>query len=371
MGQRRVSRAAHTAFSAMHPSVPACYLVITLVLTMAAMQPVLIALSLAGGLAYGCCARGVRETLHGLRWQLPFVALVALVNPLFSASGSTELFRIGTRAVYLESLAFGCAMGGLFVAAALWFSAGARLCPFDKVMALAGNASPVVALMVSMTMRLIPRFVRRGRQIATAQTVNARALRASDALRDRLQLTTTLMDWGMDLYAPQTTLDREGRRILMAWVRMPKPSGDGWIGMFSSPRVVEIEGNHVYLRMHPAVRAAYSRKISETSQAPDGYRAVFDLKDGQQVDVGGFRIGRRNRRIYTDRSAVYPRFAGAHLISETPELAEEAHLEVLADENLIEVFINDGEHVISNAVYGLGNWLRLDPGMEIELYGLE
>ena len=185
-------------------------------------------------------------------------------------------------------------------------------------------------------------------------------------IADRCQL----MDWGMDLYAPQTTLDREGRRILMAWVRMPKPSGDGWIGMFSSPRVVEMEGNHVYLRMHPAVRAAYSRKISETSQAPDGYRAVFDLKDGQQVDVGGFRIGRRNRRIYTDRSAVYPRFAGAHLISETPELSEEAHLEVLADENLIEVFINDGEHVISNAVYGLGNWLRLDPGMEIELYAL-
>ena len=89
------------------------------------------------------------------------------------------------------------------------------------------------------------------------------------------------------------------------------------------------------------------------------------------MDVGGFRISRRNRRIYTDRSAVDPRFAGAHLISETPELAEGAHLEVLADENLIEVFINDGEHVISNAVYGLGNWLRLDPGMEIELYALE
>lgn len=198
MSQRRVSCAAHTAFSAMHPSVPACYLVITLVLTMAAMQPVLIALSLAGGLVYGCCARGVRETLRGLRWQLPFVVLVALVNPLFSASGSTELFRMGARAVYLESLAFGCAMGGLFVAAALWFSAGTRLCPFDKVMALAGNASPVVALMVSMTMRLIPRFVRRGRQIATAQAVNARALRATDGLRDRLQLTTTLMDWGME-----------------------------------------------------------------------------------------------------------------------------------------------------------------------------
>lgn len=198
MGQTSASRVVHTAFSSMHPAVPACYLTITLVLTMSAMQPALIVLSLAGGLAYGCCARGARETLRGLRWQLPFVAIVAFVNPLFSASGSTELFRLGVRAVYLESLAFGCAMGGLFVAAALWFSAGARLCPFDKVMALAGNASPVVALMVSMTMRLIPRFVRRGRQIAAAQAVNARAPRTSDGLRDRLQLTTVLMDWGME-----------------------------------------------------------------------------------------------------------------------------------------------------------------------------
>ena len=41
------------AFSMSHPAVPALYMVLTLGLTMFSMQPVLIALSLAGGLAYG------------------------------------------------------------------------------------------------------------------------------------------------------------------------------------------------------------------------------------------------------------------------------------------------------------------------------
>lgn len=189
----------HTAFSSLHPVVPALYLVVTLALTMGSMQPVLIAVSLAAAFCYGCCARGVRQSLASLRWQLPFVIVVSLVNPLFSASGSTELFRVGLRAVYLESLVYGCAMGCLFIACALWFQAACRMLPFDKVMALAGNAAPTVALMVSMTMRLIPKFVRRGRQIAAVQTVDGQASgRPADEVRDRLRLTSVLMGWGME-----------------------------------------------------------------------------------------------------------------------------------------------------------------------------
>ena len=111
------------AFSMSHPAVPALYIVLTLGLTMFSMQPVLIALSLAGGLAYGFATRGAARTLGALRWQLPVILIVALLNPLFSASGSTELFRIGMRAVYLESMVYGLCMGGLFVASVLWFEA--------------------------------------------------------------------------------------------------------------------------------------------------------------------------------------------------------------------------------------------------------
>ena len=199
-----MARVRHTAFDTAHPSVPALYLAITLGLSMASMQPVLIALSLVGAFAYGCCARGVGACLQALRWQLPVILVIAAFNPLFSASGSTELFRLGERAVYLESLCYGCAMGGLFVASVLWFQAASELLSFDKVMALFGNVAPIIALMISMTMRLIPRFLRQGRQIAAVQGVVAASADEgahgglSGAFSGRLRLSSVLMGWGME-----------------------------------------------------------------------------------------------------------------------------------------------------------------------------
>ena len=179
------------AFSMSHPAVPALYMVLTLGLTMFSMQPVLIALSLAGGLAYGLATRGAARTLGALRWQLPVILIIAVLNPLFSASGSTELFRIGMRAVYLESMVYGLCMGGLFVASVLWFEAAASMLEYDKVLALFGNAAPVVALMISMCMRLIPQFLRRGRTVLAGRA-------PTDPVRSRLRASSVLMGWGME-----------------------------------------------------------------------------------------------------------------------------------------------------------------------------
>ena len=182
-----------------HPAVPALYMALTLGLTMFSMQPVLIALSLAGGLAYGFATRGAARTLGALRWQLPVILIIALVNPLFSASGSTELFRIGMRAVYLESMVYGLCMGGLFVASVLWFEAAASMLEYDKVLALLGNAAPVIALMISMCMRLIPQFLRRGRTVLAVQdAIDVPGRAPADPVRSRLRASSVLMGWGME-----------------------------------------------------------------------------------------------------------------------------------------------------------------------------
>ena len=94
----------HIAFDACHACVPAALFASILLLTMFSVQPVLVALSLTGALAFSALARGPRATLLGLRWQLPMLALVCLANPLFSASGSTLLVRLGPVCVYAESL---------------------------------------------------------------------------------------------------------------------------------------------------------------------------------------------------------------------------------------------------------------------------
>ena len=206
------------AFSMSHPAVPALYIVLTLGFTMFSMQPVLIVLSLAGGLAYGFTTRGTVRTLGALRWQLPVILIIALVNPLFSASGSTELFRIGMRAAYLESLVYGLCMGGLFVASVLWFEAAASMLEYDKVLALLGNAAPVIALMISMCMRLIPQFLRRGRTVLAVQdAIDVPGRAPTDPVRSRLRASSVLMGWGME-----DSLERADAMRSRGWGAVPR-----------------------------------------------------------------------------------------------------------------------------------------------------
>lgn len=189
-----------TAFDLYHPAVAALYFAAVLVLSMAAFHPVAVALSLAAAFGYGTCLRGWRASLRSALWQVPLILVVAVANPLFSASGSTELFRVGLRAVYLESVAYGACMGALLVAVILWFSNAAHVLTSDKVMALLGNAAPTVALMLSMSLRLVPRFVRRGAEISTVQDACARVRprTAREKTASHVRLASVLMGWSME-----------------------------------------------------------------------------------------------------------------------------------------------------------------------------
>lgn len=197
-------RVTHTAFDAMHPAVPALYACITLGLTMAALHPVLVAISCAGAFAYIACVRGLRSAVCALRWQIPVMLVIALVNPLFVRMGSTVVLELFGRPVFLESLLYGLAMAGMFVASVQWFAACSHMLTHDKVLALFGSAAPVVALMISMTMRLVPRFLRQGCTIAVVQDV-ARSCFVADGraglparVADRLRQSSVLMGWAME-----------------------------------------------------------------------------------------------------------------------------------------------------------------------------
>lgn len=197
-----------TAFDVFHPVVAFCYFAAALAFGMAAMQPVFLLISFTGALAYGVVLRGMRAAARTLGWQLPLAVVVALANPLFSASGSTELFRLGSRVFYLESFAFGACMGLMLVTVFTLFSNASRVLPSDKIMALFGGAAPTIGLMLSMAARLVPQFVRRGGAIGDVQRA-CTAARAAGAqgggagdrrlrVRENLRLTSVLMGWSME-----------------------------------------------------------------------------------------------------------------------------------------------------------------------------
>ena len=70
---------------------------------------------------------------------------------------------------------------------------------YDKVLALLGNAAPVIALMISMCMRLIPQFLRRGRTVLAVQdAIDVPGRAPADPVRSRLRASSVLMGWGME-----------------------------------------------------------------------------------------------------------------------------------------------------------------------------
>lgn len=187
-------------FQAYHPAVAFAFLACALALTMACLQPFFVAVSLAGSLACSAVCRGGGATLLSLRWAVPLCLIVAAANPFFVASGSTELFRVGQRAVYLEAVAYGLCSGGMFAAVFLWFASYAACMDSESSLALFGNVAPVVTLMVSQVLRLVPQFVSRGRAVAAVQDAASSAAPedARAAARGRMRIVSVLMGWGME-----------------------------------------------------------------------------------------------------------------------------------------------------------------------------
>ncbi len=166
-------------------------------------------------------------------------------------------------------------------------------------------------------------------------------------------------DYGLDLYAAQTNVDEEGRRVMFAWMRMPEevkaPDRKPWIGMMCQPRVIELEGGHIYFRIHPNVEKYFEKETAEKSTMrgmPCRIRTV--LGKGESLNAGGYRIWEEDDRIWTDRSRVYAGIRGHKLVSSTPGLAGRYELDIFVSPSLIEVFVNEGQYVISSVVYGLG-----------------
>ena len=169
------------------------------------------------------------------------------------------------------------------------------------------------------------------------------------------------LDYGMDLYAPQSTTDELGRRVIVAWARMPKTVDNQWNGMFCMPRLVEVKNGHIYFPLHPNLKKAFNKSLSSPKEASaDGYSIHLELHENETISVGGYQIKRENGKLHMDRSKVFADVKGCHTEVETPEIKDGFDVDIYVDANLIEVYINDGEYVVTNVVYGISNEIVTD-----------
>lgn len=190
---------------------PAVYFAGALGLVMASFHPVFVCLALIFGLAYGIYLKGWPAVAKSLGWQVPLVVVVALINPLVGAQGSTVLFTLFGRAIKLEKIFYGICMGELLLATIAWFSCATQVMTAEKVTLLTGRVAPVVGTTITMATKLVPVYARRAVAVDEAMRANtaARAAHASETQDGRFarmkasvaevsRRISVLMGWGME-----------------------------------------------------------------------------------------------------------------------------------------------------------------------------
>ncbi len=162
----------NNAFTKLHPLTGLLYFIAVIGFSMFIMNPVCIAVSLLCALINAAIINGRRTMLFSLKYVLPMILLVVTINPVFNHRGATIISYLPwNNPLTLESIVYGAAAALMFASVMLWFSVFNTVMTSDKIICLFGRIIPSLSLVISMTLRFVPRFTEQFRQIKKAEII--------------------------------------------------------------------------------------------------------------------------------------------------------------------------------------------------------
>lgn len=156
-------------FKTYHPIVNFTFFVAVIVFTMFFMNPFFLAVSFAASFLYSVLLKRNKALKFNLLFALPWLLVIAVLNPVFVHQGATMLFYVNDNPITLEAIEYGFAAGVMLVSVLMWFTSYNEVMTSDKFIYLFGRIIPALSLIISMTLRLIPRLKSQIRQISHAQ----------------------------------------------------------------------------------------------------------------------------------------------------------------------------------------------------------
>ncbi|MER2107948.1 MAG: energy-coupling factor transporter transmembrane component T [Solibacillus sp.] len=156
------------AFETYHPVVLFLFFAAVISMSMFFMHPVYLCLTLFLAVALNFL---MKRGSFFKEWKLyvPLFFIMAIINPLISHNGELVLFYLNGNAVTVEAIVYGMAIAVMLIVVMLWFSCYNEVMTSDKFLYLFSKISPALALTISISMRLVPRFTHQLTQIASAQ----------------------------------------------------------------------------------------------------------------------------------------------------------------------------------------------------------
>ena len=185
------------------------------------------------------------------------------------------------------------------------------------------------------------------------------------------------LDYGMDFYAPQTTLLPDGRRVMIAWMKSwdacVVPDSQDWQGMMTLPRELEIKDGRIWQKPVKEIENYRANKCHYTDKKIDCY-TTFDGIKGRTLDMTVELSGEEYNNFTVEMACddeystafTYNRVAGVLEIDRTccgvtkdvvcvrkikiADTDRKLKLRFIMDRQSIELFINDGQQVATTAI---------------------
>lgn len=186
------------------------------------------------------------------------------------------------------------------------------------------------------------------------------------------------LDRGFEFYAPQTTEDEKGRRILIGWMGMPEeedmPTVEyGWIHMLTLPRVLELKEKKIYQNPPEELKALRKEilfnkglKLKEEKYILPISEDVFELEllamtrgcgefvlklreNNEGTQFTAIIFDAKNGILTLDRDNSGEALNGKRSVKLNNE--EEIKLRIYSDTSSMEIFVNDGEEVFTSRIF--------------------
>lgn len=182
------------------------------------------------------------------------------------------------------------------------------------------------------------------------------------------------LDYGFEAYASHTFEDEDGRRVLIAWMGAADTSYPdaecGWTQILTLPRVLTLENNQLIQTPHPHLKQLRL----------DQEKEVFDKKYDNQYELildeieGSFECellkseheslllsyDENAKKLVLDRSQMEIQFAEKYGVIRELELDTPLrNLQIFVDQSSIEIFVNQGEAVMSSRIFPVSSETRI------------
>lgn len=187
-----------------------------------------------------------------------------------------------------------------------------------------------------------------------------------------------LLDYGFDFYAPQTTTDAQGRRLLIAWMAMWESDMPeqkfGWAGAMTIPRQLKLVNGKLVSRPLPEFMELrkdmieYKQQTMTKRQKLPGIQGDclelevhIDMRQAKNFGIK-LRVDEDNQQetvLSYDAVSGFLTFdrnkagEGPGGIRKAPVSLKnnQLKLRIFLDKSSLEVFVNDGEQVMSGRIY--------------------